>query len=412
MPAIEELLHAELKRAADAVQPGQLRPLRVPVRPAHRWRPRLLPATAAIAVIAVVAVASVLATTLTGGHRAAPAQATAGMPRHYVTVARSAAGLTAVVRDSADGHVTGSVAVPGTRGASYWGVTAAADHRHFVIVADLSRSGVMGSSEYRFFRMIVSPDGRPGQLGRLPQNLAGGPQLDGMALSPDGAMLALSLYYPGPAKVFRPYNAVEVVNLTTGQVRTWTARGATWYWYWPGALTWGDGHAVLKFTWWHTVTTGPKDHVPYYETRDLVGIRELNTSAPGSNLLASRLTAFPKAAKGLQSAVIVPGGREVIASYCRDASGSGSPQRTGVARIVALSAADGRPLRVLATQTARFANWDAEGTAFDMSCTVWSVDPSGNHVLAQPFRFGRIDHGVFTPLPGRPPGVLFVIAAW
>ena len=41
-----------------------------------------------------------------------------------------------------------------------------------------------------------------------------------------------------------------------------------------------------------------------------------------------------------------------------------------------------------------------------------SVDPTGNHVLVQGFAFGRIDHGVFTALPGAMPGVTFVAAAW
>ena len=58
MPPIENLLRDELKRVADTVQPGQLRPLRIPA-PGRRWHHRLLPVAAAAAVIAV-AVAAVL----------------------------------------------------------------------------------------------------------------------------------------------------------------------------------------------------------------------------------------------------------------------------------------------------------------------------------------------------------------
>jgi hypothetical protein len=58
MPPIEDLLRDELKRVADTVQPGQLRPLQAPV-PGRRWLRRLLPVAAAVAVIAI-AVAAVL----------------------------------------------------------------------------------------------------------------------------------------------------------------------------------------------------------------------------------------------------------------------------------------------------------------------------------------------------------------
>ncbi|MFZ0189566.1 MAG: hypothetical protein WAL72_21785, partial [Streptosporangiaceae bacterium] len=58
MPPIEDLRRDELERVADTVQPGQLRPLQVPV-PGRRWHRRLLPVAVAAAVIAL-AVAAVL----------------------------------------------------------------------------------------------------------------------------------------------------------------------------------------------------------------------------------------------------------------------------------------------------------------------------------------------------------------
>ena len=58
MPSIDNLLRDELKRVTETVQPGQLRPLRIPA-PGRRWRQRLLPLAAAAAVIAV-AVSAVL----------------------------------------------------------------------------------------------------------------------------------------------------------------------------------------------------------------------------------------------------------------------------------------------------------------------------------------------------------------
>jgi len=81
MPSIENLLRDELMRATDAVQPGQLRPLRIPA-PGRRWRHRLLPLAAAAAVIAV-AVSAVLVAGPGLGPASAPV--TAAVPRHYLT---------------------------------------------------------------------------------------------------------------------------------------------------------------------------------------------------------------------------------------------------------------------------------------------------------------------------------------
>ena len=47
------------------------------------------------------------------------------------------------------------------------------------------------------------------------------------------------------------------------------------------------------------------------------GIRRLDAAAPGGRLAAAPLAAFPAPVPGLQSAVIAPGGGEVIASSCR-----------------------------------------------------------------------------------------------
>lgn len=83
MPSTNNLLRDELKRVTETVQPGQLRPLRIPA-PGRRWRQRLLPLAAAAAVVAV-AVSAVLAT----GPRLAPAPSGApvivAVPRYYLT---------------------------------------------------------------------------------------------------------------------------------------------------------------------------------------------------------------------------------------------------------------------------------------------------------------------------------------
>lgn len=67
---------------------------------------------------------------------------------------------------------------------------------------------------------------------------------------------------------------------------------------------------------------------------------------------------------------------------------------------------------MLGTYTARFSNAGyALGSTY-ATCQVLSVAGDGDHVLVQALAFGRIDNGVFTALPGTPPGVAPVFAAW
>ena len=314
-----------------------------------------------------------------------------GMPRYYVVVA----GLEITVRASGDGHVTGSAAIPvpaGNARSSVGGEPfASADDRHFVIV--VSRGGDLpGVADVSLFLLTVSPGGRPGKLSRLNFDNRGVPVI-GAALSPDGRMLALSLvqeFPPGPL-----YGSVEVINVASGATRTWTDRGGPGYW--PGVPSWaGDGTVVIP--WWHDIGHGM---IP----AEITGVRYLDLATPGGNLAGARLVAFPAPVAGLASALIGPGG-DVITSSCR------AGHHTATVRVAELSATDGRPVRVLRTQTARFGNdADAQDAIFS-TCQVLSVADDGNHVLVQAFAFGRIDNGVFTSLPGTTPRVLPVSAAW
>jgi hypothetical protein len=404
MPAIEELLRDELKRVTDAVQPGQLRPLRAPV-PGPRWRPRLLPVTAAAAVI-VIAVATALLAGAPARQQpyVAPAPAQAAMPRYYVTVAETAAGTEAVVRDSRSRQVTGTAALPNFfNPASY--IVASADERTFVIATDMVITGTPGSGNFRFYRLPISADGRPGRPTELPQSPPGAPVVTGIALSPDGTRLAASLEYTTGSTVAESYGGIQVIDLATGTSRTWVARN--YHRYWPGTPSWADGDTTVAFTWWHptSVTTGAVA---------ITGIRELDTSAPGSNLLASRLIPFTApiylTGETGQSAVITSDAREIVAAACQDTAPLGSSYGRVTAQIIELSAADGRLLRVLRTQTVRYSTSEEHNT-LSGECTVLSADPSGDHLLVQDFGFGRIDNGVFTPLPA-PAGLYHLAAGW
>lgn len=399
MPAIEDLLRDELRRATDAVQPGQLRPLRLPA-PGRVWRRRLFPAAAG-AVVAAIAVTAGLLGGLSARHQpaAAPAPAPAAMPRYYVTVASTSAGLEAVVRDSASGVVTGTTPLPGSGDALGVSVTASATERTFVIAAVLNTSSLPGTDWTVFFRLSVSSAGRPGNAVKLNVSTDAMP-LAGMALSPDGNRLALSFEHEGIIVGTQTYGVVQVIDLATGKARTWTGHGSQEYW--AGTPSWGTDDRTLAFPWWHVTPAG---------ISLITGVRQLDTSTPGGNLLESSLTGFPAAVSGIHSAMIAASGREIIAAACHDTSPPGHSRGQVTARIIVLSAADGRLLRVLRTQTARYTNLDRQDY-LDGGCAVLSADPSGNHVLVQDFPFGRIDNGVFTALPGATARTTFVAAGW
>jgi hypothetical protein len=401
MPPIEEALREELRRVTDAVQPGQLRPLRVPA-PGPGWRPRLLLPAAAAAVVAI-AVAIGLLAGVSASHRPAPASAPApaAMPRYYVTLAKASTGLEAVVRDSARGRVTGTALLPQTVAAVGQSVAASADDRTFVISVILTdTSSLPGTVPTLYFRLPVSADGRPGRPVLLPPGVGNAEGLMGMALSPDGTMLALSLEHFGVTTNVVPYGEIQVVNLATGKIRTWTSRNVPGYL--PGMPRW-ETHGALTFTWWHTtsLSTG---------ARALLGVLGLDTSAPGASLLNSTMFLFP-ATTDYQSAQVMPGDRVIVASSCADIIASRGNQGLARAQIVELSATSGRLIRVLRTQVASFSN-TTEEHALSASCAVLSVDPSGDHLLVQAFSLGRIDNGVFTALPGASSGTLGAAAAW
>jgi len=322
------------------------------------------------------------------------------MPGYYVVVA----GQEVVIRASGNGHVTGSVAIPVPAGTPRSLVSGepfgTADDRQVIIV--VSQGGDLpGVADVTLFRLTVSPDGKPAELGHLNFD-SGGVPVTGAALSPDGRMLALSLVHDFPPGA--PYGSVEVLSVaggatptapTTPNTRTWTGRSAPGYW--PGVPSWaGDGTVVVP--WWHSTSQ-------YTDPAELTGVRELDLAAPGGSLTAARLVTFPAPAPDLASAVIAPGG-DIITSSCR------AGHHTAAVRVAELSATDGRLVRVLRTQTARFPDDADAQDAILTTCQVLSVAGDGDHVLVQAFAFGRIDNGVFTSLPGMSPGVLPVSATW
>lgn len=296
--------------------------------------------------------------------------------------------------------MTGTTSLPGSEGAFGVSVTASAAERTVVIAAVLNTSTLPGTDWTVFFRVSISPAGRPTDAIKLNVSTDAMP-LAGMALSPDGTRLALSFEHEGVIVGTQTYGVVQVIDLATGRARTWTGRSSQGYW--PGTPAWGPGDRTLDFPWWHvTSATG---------TTVLTGVRQLDIATPGGDLIQSRLTGFPVTVSGIHSAMIAAGGREIVAAACHDTSPPDHPRGQVTARIIVLSAADGRLLRVLRTQAARYTSL-GEQDYLDGGCAVLSVDPSGNHALVQDFQLGRIDNGVFTALPGTSAKTTFAAAGW
>jgi hypothetical protein len=414
MPDLENLLREELQHEAQKVQPELLRPLQVPTRQPS-WRPRLLPFAAAAAVIAVIT-AGALVAGLTAAHKPAahkPAvsgSAPAGLPRFYVTTSSGPGGrgIQAVVRASASGQVTGTVPVPSAlpvewadSGGTF--VTAAADDRSFIIGVQGGQAPTKNGLDLRLFRFAISAAGKPGHLTELAPAPMRNEITEGIALSPDGKLLAVSLMRDSPAGTV---GAIQVLDLATGATRTWTAPAHSVYI--PGPPSWADGSRVIAFTWLRSTQSGLMS-APR-------GIRLLDTAAPGDNLVAGTVI-VPSgmvAAGSIVSALITPDGRDVIVVTWRDLTPQASTH-TVIVQFAELRAATGRLVRLLYTRTERYD--EVAFITLQDSLGVLSLGSQGRYALVQGIQFGWLDvsgpdPGRFTPLPAVPAGQYVNFAAW
>jgi hypothetical protein len=346
------------------------------------------------------------------GPKLAPAPAsapvTAAVPRHYLTFTfvpdkqfHDLPVTEAVIRDTATGKITGTVKIMTKSFPASVAADAAPDGRSFILAIAENAP----KDEYRFFRLPVSAGGKPGHLTELPAYpVPVNAYLAGIALSPDGTRLAVSFSYGlgatngGPAKYM--VGAVEVINLVTGTVRTWTATMQQGHWYQPGQPSWADGNRMIAFTWQQAKSMSNN-------AMTMQGVRLLDTEAPGHNLADARMIMPAKAVHGtINSVLITPDGRDVLVATSRDSRG------TVAVQISEVPTAGSGPVRVLRTETAR-ATTTSQGMLAD-SGQVLSLAPGGRYALVQCIQFGwlDLDSGRFTPLPAyspTPPGQIAII---
>jgi len=310
-----------------------------------------------------------------------PGAAAAGMPRYYVTVDH--ARPVAEIRASATGKVLAAVPLPRRIDPKLSQIAAAGDGRRFVLaLAEFSRT--------RFYWLRIGADGRSARLTALPAApLPPGEYADGIAVSPDGSRLALAIQRTGAQ-----HGAVAVVSLATGAARTWTT-GRPGF---PAGVSWADRRR-LGFFW---AGSGA--------AQGSSGLWELATAAPGHALLSGRRI-LPAVTGGdtVQYAQLTRAGTVIAAvTY----NGTAHVARgTVVGGIVELSARTGRPLRTLLAEHAAYAADPGHPGWYIGSCLLAAADRTGGHLLVSCDRFGRLDRGRFTALPGAAPQSA-VAAAW
>lgn len=288
---------------------------------------------------------------------------------YFVTLAFQQPDVPAVATDAVTGKVLGTVHPPAD-GMRFVSAAAAGDDRTFILAAEGGYPAQ--SSATRFYELRLGPGGSPEPLSLLPvPAVAYG---DKLAVSADGSRLAI---VTGTAS----NGQVEVVSLPAGTVRVWKSSdhgSAT-------SLSWA-GDRWLAFDWSDASSAAQA-------ARQRSGLRLLDTAAPGTDLMSSRLIVSRDARfgsfRGPTGPLITADGSRVFATMV-----SGVPVNP-MAEVVEFSARTGQALGAVTPAAGE------SGTG--QWCGALWTDPSGQHLLAvcggvPPGGQGRIDNGHFTQM--------------
>ena len=235
MNTIEDRLKAATRAAADTVAYGSAPPLNL--QPAgDRARPRtrrlptwIAPLMAGIAVLAIAVPAAIWHDDRATRPVTFSGRVSANPPPYFITLnydgqfkPRKIERTYAIVGLTSTGKPIVTVPTPASYNA-FVGVSAAADDRRFVLVAEnLTRPDELYATRMRFYELTVRPNGSQpaAKLSPLPiPALPTGPSsdLDEIALSPDASKLAITEGAPGGDT--KP--TVRVYDTSTGRERTW-----------------------------------------------------------------------------------------------------------------------------------------------------------------------------------------------
>ena len=353
MTRLEDELRATLRATAGKIPPGPPPPLRLPARRLTRslppsWRGRAVALAAVVLIGALVAGALALASVLTW--RPAPASppfrpqpgSVLGVPAYYVALTSPNGhppgvppeATTATIRATATGKVLATVAVPRPYG-NFTAVAAAADDRTFVLVAEegkVAGPALRPVPAARFFVLHLDPASATAagqvRLQALPASyVPAGTMVEGLALSAGGTSLAAVI---GDFAV----NKLYVYHLTTGERHVWSASRGVGFGAGdsdPGILSWAADGKTLAFLFIES------DHGSQN------GVRLLNTSSPGTSLLAdSKLIGARNSPPTGSEAVLTPDGRTIFTVQALFSATAQNRQR-----LVSFSAATGKLTAVL-----------------------------------------------------------------
>jgi hypothetical protein len=338
MTGLENKLRAALRDTADEIPavppPLRLPPERDPARSGpvwpgqRRWISWAAPLAAAALVLAVVAASLAVVHGGSGRTTNKPA-GRAAVPPYYVALTAPAYpdvyngnATVAEVRATATGAVLAKV-VPPKPYVHFAGVTAAADDRTFVLVAEAKsnpparqqKPGQLPRPYYqpsRFYLLRFDPGTGRASLRGLPVTfIPANAEVHDMALSPDGTSLAADI---GPVL---SGTRLAVFDLATGTERAWSFKtcaqcnpsggGLGYGGTSPDALSWtGDGK--------HVAFVGPnRAGWPSHST-----VRLLDVTLPGSDLLANSrpVATLPPGDNATdlswRGAIITPDGQTVV----------------------------------------------------------------------------------------------------
>ncbi len=262
---------------------------------------------------------------------------------YFVNVVFQRSPVPVTVNDAFTGRVLATVRAP-VPGIGFAGVAAAGDDRTFVLAAQETKPLVVW-----FYELRLSSDGRVASMTPLLSVKSAG--VPAFAVSPDASRLAYATAY-----------GIRVVTLATGASRSWTADGHTVVGT-AAPLSWAGDQTLALY--WASVAPGSRQD----------GVRLLDTSAAGSDLLSSRLvipvpevTPFGEI-DNLTNVLLTPDGSKVFATAV-----SGLPDNPG-AEVVEFSAQTGQPLAVVSPR--------AGESGMGTSCLALWTDPSGDQLTAE-----------------------------
>jgi hypothetical protein len=408
--------------ALSSAVPGRLaRPASRPVRRRMgRLRAWLVPVGAAASVTAII----LTAVTLSGhpgtvpARETGPAQAPAsagsgisslagvpsdlGTPAFYVTIVSMGLSrdgrqlVTAQVRRTSDGHVTGTVpALPAgwTLGRS---ISVTADDRTITVAAETPTVCPSSTAtQTRFYQFDVTSTGRVTGLRAVGKPVTGEPVSE-FAASPDGTKVAYAQQgCPEPASAALNAGVIHIMDLTSGAVRSWhsTVSAAT-----ParvttqiGAMSWtADGRTLVADYLWK-LPEGSLD----------LAVLGLDATSSGGSLQAHSHLLFSQGARCtvcVYTALISSGGSTLTAVAATSAPPSQS--HPGIPRyrlsVLQLSLATGQPGGILYRSAASDGSYNDGGLV-----PVLSGDGQAQHWLLwnDPEQFGWISGGKLVPLP-------------